>query len=292
MSEKNRATTVGIVVKPQPQTAVPVLSSLVSWLDENKLDYRIDPIGTQLLQRSGNGAVERSEMPELCDVIVVLGGDGTLLSAARHLHRREIPIIGVNLGRLGFLTEIPTAEMIATLDAYLEGRADIQYRMMLLVRLIRGGECLATFNCLNDAVLNKAALARIIHFSVEVGGQWLTDMRADGLIVATPTGSTAYNLAAGGPILTPGMGAVIISPLCPHTLSMRPLIMEGRDTIRVTLLQDSGEVYLTADGQMGHPLQINDQVLISKSPHRTPLVVRENRDYFALLRQKLGWGAR
>ncbi len=283
---------VGVVAKPQPQTARPVLESLVGWLEAGRVPYALDPAAAEILGGAAREAVERADMPLACDLIVVLGGDGTLLSAARHLHRREVPILGVNLGRLGFLTEITVDQMVPALEAYFAGRAAVQHRMMLLVTLVRDGEAAATFHCLNDAVINKAALARIIHVRVEVGDGWLTDMRSDGLIVATPTGSTAYNLAAGGPILTPDLGAVIISPLCPHTLTMRPIILRGDEAVTITLLQNTGEVFLTADGQMGQPLRVHDRVRVERSPHRTPLVTLPGRDYYALLREKLGWGSR
>jgi NAD+ kinase len=228
----------------------------------------------------------------LVDLVVVLGGDGTLLSVARHLGGRHVPILGVNLGALGFLTEVSTDEMIQTLDLCIEGRASVQNRMTLDATLHREGSVLATYSCLNDVVVNKSAMARIIEVRIEVGGDWLTDMRADGLILATPTGSTAYNLSAGGPILAPGVDGIVLAPLCPHTLTMRPIVLDGKDSVDITLLRGSEEVFLTADGQTGCPVRIGDCVRVQRSPHEVPLVSSPHRGYFALLREKLGWGLR
>jgi NAD+ kinase len=285
--------TVGVVTKPQPELARPTLEKLLSWLDGAGHPAVLDPASSQIMAASNNRPVaERSEMPERCDLIVVLGGDGTLLSVARHVHRRDVPILGVNLGHLGFLTEVTVDQMTTALKAFDDGKAVIQRRMMLVASLVRNGETVEVFHCLNDAVVTKAALARITHFRVEAGGRWLTDMRADGLIVATPTGSTAYNLAAGGPIIVPGLNALILSPLCPHTLTMRPIILDANEPVSITLLADSEKVYLTADGQMGQPLQVGDRVIVERSSQSVALVGLPDRDYFSLLREKLGWGSR
>lgn len=163
---------------------------------------------------------------------------------------------------------------------------------MLQASLVRGGDEVALFHCLNDVVIHKGALARIIEMRVAVGGAWLTDMRADGLIVATPTGSTGYNLSAGGPIVVPTLDCLVISPLAPHTLTMRPILVDGRAPMEISLLRGGERVFLTADGQLGHPLENGDVVRIGRSPHQVPLVVSPGRNYFALLREKLGWGSR
>jgi len=284
--------TIGILAKPNPGMALPVLRRLRDWLRAEGLPFCLDPTAAGMLPGEGAEVVPRDELPLRCDLLVVLGGDGTLLSVARHLHRREVPILGVNLGRLGFLTEISVEEMIPVLRQHLAGTSVLQHRMMLLVTLLRDDRPLATYHCLNDAVIHKAALARIIHLRVDVGDRRLTDMRADGLVVSTPTGSTAYSLAAGGPILAPDVEALLVSPLCPHTLTMRPIILEGSETLTVTLLEDAGGVHLTADGQTGQSLQAGDRVVVARSPHRTPLLLGPHRDYFSLLREKLGWGTR
>lgn len=284
--------TVGIVSKPRPGGSLPVLDALVAWLRDRNLPFLLDPEAAKLAPVGSWDVVEREAMPERADLIVVLGGDGTLLSVARSMGPREVPILGVNLGSLGFLTEVATHEMIPALETYLSGGATLQKRMMLQASLIRFGGQVARFHCLNDAVVNKGALARMIELHIEVDGAWLTDMRSDGLIVATPTGSTGYNLSAGGPILVPSMDGIIISPLCPHTLTMRPIIVDGRGPVDVTLLKGSERVYFTADGQQGNPLQDGDRVRIERSPFHVPLVVSQSRNYFALLREKLAWGSR
>lgn len=283
---------IGIVAKPQPGGRLLALDELLRHLDERGLRSILDPEAARLAGRPAAQVAERCDLPSLVDLVVVLGGDGTLLSVARHLGGRHVPILGINLGSLGFLTEVSTDEMLLTLDLCLEGRASVQSRMTLDATLHRDGETLATYSCLNDVVLNKSAMARIIEVRVEVGGDWLTDMRADGLIVATPTGSTAYNLSAGGPILAPGVDGIIVVPICPHTLTMRPIVLDGSRPVDITLLRGSEEVFLTADGQTGSPVKAGDCVRVRRSPDGVPLVTSPHRGYFALIREKLGWGLR
>jgi len=283
---------IGIVAKPQPGGNLPALEGLLRHLDERGLKPILDPEAARLARRPDAQVAQRCDLPPLVDLVVVLGGDGTLLSVARHLGGRPIPILGVNLGSLGFLTEVSTDEMLPTLDLCLQGRASVQSRMALDATLRRDGATLATYSCLNDVVLNKSAMARIIEVRVEVGGDWLTDMRADGLIVATPTGSTAYNLSAGGPILAPGVDGIILVPICPHTLTMRPIVLDGSHPVDITLLRGSEEVFLTADGQTGSPVKVGDCVRVMRAPKGVPLVTSPHRSYFALIREKLGWGLR
>ena len=283
---------VGIVAKPQPSGALPLLGALLAWLEGRNLSFVLDPDAARLAGEGPWQVREREEIPSSSDLVVVLGGDGTLLSVARHMHTKEVPILGVNLGSLGFLTEVSADEMLPVLEEYLEGKVPVQRRLMLKATLSRNGGELACFHCLNDVVVNKAALARIIAIRVEVGGVWLTDMRSDGVIVSTPTGSTGYNLSAGGPILAPGLDGIVISPLCPHTLTMRPLIVDRGAPIDIVLLQGSEQVYVTADGQLGHPLREGDRVRIERSHHAAPLIANPRRTYYSLIREKLGWGSR
>ncbi len=282
--------TVGIVAKPQSSGRLLLLDDLVKWLSMRNIAHVLDPEAALLAEKSSARILERPELPKQSDLIVVLGGDGTLLSIARHCTGLSVPILGVNLGSLGFLTETGADELFPALEHCLNDTATIQPRMMLKVTLKRKKETLATYNCLNDVVLNKGALARIIEIRVRVGEELLTGMRADGLIVSTPTGSTAYNLSAGGPILTPGMNGIIINPICPHTLTLRPLVVDVSLPIKVSLTQESGEVYLTADGQLGHPVGLGDRILIEKGSSSILLVTTHQRNYFTLLRGKLGWG--
>ena len=286
------ATVVGIVAKPRRESSLPALEEVMGWLDARQIPFILDPEAARMARRPDVEMAERPDLPGRVGLVVVLGGDGTLLSVARHLDGRRVPILGVNLGSLGFLTEIATEEMTDVLQLFLEGKATVYERTMLEATLSREGAVLASYRCLNDAVLNKSAIARIIELRVEVGGDWMTDMRADGLIVATATGSTAYNLSAGGPILTPGIDGFVLAPLCPHTLTMRPIVLDGREPVDITLLRGSEEVFFTADGQVGGPMKSGDKVRVQRSPSGVPLIVSPTRSYFSLLREKLGWGAR
>lgn len=283
--------TVGIVAKPQVAGRLPLLRDLLGLLRRKGVQVALDGEAARLAGRPTLPVLSREEMPRKVDLIVVLGGDGTLLSVARHSGRRTAPILGVNLGNLGFLTEVSASEMERAVLSCLKGPIPVERRMMLRVRLARNGKILASFLGLNDAVVAKTTLARMIEVRVEVGGDLLTAMRGDGVIVATPTGSTAYNLSAGGPIVTPGIGALLVTPLCPHTLTMRPLLVDGRAGVEVTLLEESGAVHLTVDGQQGHPMEKGDRVLVTRARASVPLVVPPGRSYFALLREKLGWGS-
>ena len=288
----NPESVVGIVAKPRPESGQQALGELIGWLEGRGVAYVLDPEAAKMAHRPDAPVAEREDLPKQVTLVVVLGGDGTLLSVARHSTGGDVPILGVNLGSLGFLTEISTDEMLPALELCLSGKATTQRRTVLDASLNRAGKLIASFPCLNDAVLNKSAMARIIEIRVEVGGVWLTDMRADGLIVATATGSTAYNLSAGGPILTPKLDGIVLSPLCPHTLTMRPIVLDGLEPVDITLLRGSEEVFLTADGQSGSPVRQGDTVRIQRSPHGVPLVLSSHRSYFALLREKLGWGTR
>jgi len=233
-----------------------------------------------------------NEIPERAELVVVLGGDGTLISVARHVGARMKPILGVNLGSLGFLTEITREETFATLERVLAGDYEVSSRMMLDAVVLRGGAEIARYAVLNDAVINKGALARIIDMAVWVDGAYLTTFKADGLIVATPTGSTAYNLAAGGPIIYPGLNCLVISPICPHMLTNRPLIVSGDAVIRIEVTFQDQHVVLTADGQSGMPLRGGDVVELRQSHIRTLLIKSPSKDYFEVLRTKLRWGER
>ncbi|MGC8762546.1 MAG: NAD(+)/NADH kinase [Acidobacteriota bacterium] len=286
-----RVRTVGIVAKPQAAGRLPLLEDLLELLQRHRVSVALDGEAARLAKRPALPVLSRAELPRKVDLLVVLGGDGTLLSVARHSTPRSAPILGVNLGNLGFLTEVSASEMERSVLACLQGPVPVERRMMLRVRLARNGKVLASFAGLNDAVVAKTTLARMIEVRVDVGGDLLTAMRGDGVIVATPTGSTAYNLSAGGPIVTPGIGALLVTPLCPHTLTMRPLLVDARSSVEITLLEESGSVFLTVDGQQGHPLEKGDRVRIGRARATVPLVIPPGRSHFALLREKLGWGS-
>lgn len=230
-------------------------------------------------------------LPAGVEFLVVMGGDGTILSVARHYGPRGIPTLGVNMGGLGFLTEISVDELYPCLEDYvLPGRYEVEERMMLAATLSRQGEVIWRENVLNDAVINKGALARIAELTTWIDGEYLTTYRADGLILATPTGSTAYNLSAGGPIVYPTLRHILLLPICPHTLSNRPIILPETVTVAVTLDEKVQDLYLTLDGQVGQTLAPGDRVEIRRAPYFLKLVKSPHRSHFEVLRTKLGWG--
>lgn len=228
--------------------------------------------------------------PEPADLVVVLGGDGTLLAAVRALGGREIPILGVNIGFLGFLTEIPVAELFSTLERIREEGWTVDPRTTLEGEVVRQGRVVQRFRVLNDVVFNKGALARISDLEVRVDGAYLTNYRGDGLIVATPTGSTAYSLSAGGPIVQPQVPALVLSPICPHTLTQRPILLPDTCRVEVRLASKNGEVFLTLDGQEGMELDEGDRVRVVRGASRVLLVRSAERDYYRVVRTKLMWG--
>ncbi len=229
-------------------------------------------------------------LPPEVEFIVVMGGDGTLLSVARRYGQKGIPILGVNVGGLGFLTEVSLGELYPALEQVLAGQFEMEERMMLNATIFRQGRSFWRESVLNDAVINKGALARIVELTAWIDGEYLTTYRADGLIIATPTGSTAYTLSAGGPIVYPTLRHVILLPICPHTLSNRPIILPETVTVAVTLDRKSEDVYLTVDGQVGAALQAEDRLEVKSAPHHLKLIKSPRRSYYEILRAKLGWG--
>ncbi len=273
----------GIVVKPHAHEVDRILKELLGYFSERKIDCVLEEVAARKIG-AGNG-LPRQEIPGASDLVIVLGGDGTLLSVAHIAARAGVPVLGVNLGRLGFLTEIRVDEMIPTLDAYLtDGEKLISPRWMFEVETDNG-----TAYCLNDVVIHKGALARMIEFTIWVDVQEIATLKADGLIVSTPTGSTAYSLAAGGPILHPWVPAAVITPICPHTLTFRPLIISSGSRVKIQLLTGGEEVYLTLDGQRGGALVKNDIVKIKRAAADLLLVVSPRRTFFNLVKEKLGW---
>jgi NAD+ kinase len=230
-------------------------------------------------------------LPPGVEFIVVMGGDGTILSVARHYGQHDLPVLAVNLGGLGFITEISLDELYPCLQDYvLPGKFEVEKRMMLTATLFRGGAACLEEQVLNDAVINKGALARIAELTAWIDGEYLTTYRADGLIVATPTGSTAYNLSAGGPIVYPTLRHIILLPICSHTLSNRPIILPDAVTVAISLDERAQDVYLTLDGQVGQTLEPGDRVEIRRATCQLKLVKSPHRSHFEVLRTKLGWG--
>ncbi len=238
----------------------------------------------------GVEGVNKLDIPDLADIVVVLGGDGTFLGAARLIGNRGTPMVGINLGSLGFLTEIQEDEIDKYLPRILKGDFVVEERMKLTVHLHRHEERIAAYDVLNDAVINKGALGKIIQLETYVNGEILTTFRADGLIVATPTGSTAYNLAAGGPIVTPEFEAILITPICPFTLTNRPLVIPDNYEVKVFIKSQKGDVFLSLDGQVGLSLMEGDRIEVRKSKHPLKLIKIPEKSYFKILRSKLKWG--
>lgn len=279
---------VGVCLKPGQPQAAGVVRGLVKWLGEREIAVVLDE---EAGEAAGIAGVSRSALGEDVDLVVLLGGDGTLLSVARSLGPRRAPILGVNLGTLGFLTEVALDELFAALDRVLRGEHAVEARMRLDVRVLRDGAEDASFLALNDAVLTKTDLARMIDLELRMDGALVTTYHADGLIVATPTGSTAYSLSAGGPIVLPDVEAILLTPICPHTLTQRPLVLAGQHEVEMRSISRD-EVQLTIDGQEGTLLRQGDAVRVRRSPHAVALVASPFRTRFEILREKLGWGTR
>ena len=284
-------TRVGLVAKPDAPEAPALLLRLVDWLTSRGLSVSIEKETAGLVPAAPAGAVRKSDLPGQSDLIIVLGGDGTLLSMARAVGDLGVPLLGINLGGLGFLTATTVEEAVAAVDAYLGGRMAIDERMMLAARIVRRGQLVGEYAALNDVVITKSAMSRIINLEVSVQGEYATAYRADGLIISTPTGSTAYCLSAGGPILFPTMDAVVIVPIASHTLTNRPIVLPGHQRIEVTLKTDQ-DVMLTVDGQIGVNLNEHDTVQVEQAASRIRLVRFPRTDFFSVLRTKLKWGER
>ena len=237
-------------------------------------------------------SIEIEHVGDEADLIVVLGGDGTLLSVSRHVNKEDVPILGVNLGSLGFLTEVSVEEFRSMLHRTLNGDYDISKRIMLDVEVMREKELVFMLTILNDAVITKDALARIIDIATYVNDEYLTTIRGDGLIVSTPTGSTGYSLAAGGPLIYPSLKDIVVTPICPHMLTNRPIILPEFVAIKAALLSKNERVILTLDGQIGFPLEYGDEVIVKKSSRTISLIKSSLKGYFEILRTKLKWGER
>jgi NAD+ kinase len=285
---------IGIVSKKNKPEATSILRNLVEWLQPKMVEVYVEEeiaVGP-LRSYPSIHIVERNDIPNHVEMIIVLGGNGTLLSVARQVWNRDIPILGVNLGGLGFLTEIHLEELYRVMERVLQGDYTTDERDVLSASVIRRGGKVAEFIVLNDAVINKGALARIIDLETTINGQYVTTFQSDGLIISTPTGSTAYNLSAGGPIVYPSLHSLIITPICPHTLTNRPIVIPDDVEVQAFLKSKQEEVILTLDGQQGFPLEYEDVVQVKKAEGRILLVKSPYRHYFELLREKLKWGER
>lgn len=280
---------IGIIAKPKPEARA-VLQELLPWLEAKGVEAVLDEETAKLAETTGGQP--KPDLPGLVDLLLVVGGDGTLLSVARLVGTREVPILGVNLGGLGFLTEVTLGEVYPTLEAIFQGTYAVTHRILLTATVHRQGERIAEYIALNDAVINKGALARMIEMETYIDGQYVTTFRADGLILSTPTGSTAYCLAAGGPIVYPTLRALVVVPICPHTLTLRPLVIPDAAKVEIVQASANENAYLTMDGQVGFSLRHRDVIKIVRSEHTITLLKAPGKDYFQILRTKLKWGER
>jgi NAD+ kinase len=281
--------TVGIISKPNSPTAERIVPALIQWLRKRSIATRLD---RETAAYTGDAGLPREDVPESCDLIIVLGGDGTLLSAARAIGRREMPLFAVNVGGLGFLTAITVDELYPELERALRGEHRVAKRKLMTTEIVRNNVVISSYEALNDSVLAKTDLARMIDLDAFVDDQFVCAYKADGLIIATPTGSTAYSLSAGGPIVFPSVPTLCITPICPHMLTNRPVLVPETSVIRVTSRGPDSSVYLTIDGQVGTPLHENDVVVCRSSDHALHLIRPPRMMFFDVLRQKLKWGER
>jgi len=285
---------IGLVLKPHQPAALETICVLTQWLTERGIELVGGPeiereriehqTGCSVLQ------VPTEKLADEVDLVLVLGGDGTMIATARMVRDSDVPVLGVNFGGLGYLAEFRFEELYSALESILAGKYRLDKRVMLAVELWRGDEMITHNRVLNDVVINKSALARIIEIEASFNRQFVNSFRADGLIVSTPTGSTAYNLSAGGPVIFPSMNAVVITPICPFTLSNRPIVVPDDAEIELQLKTEKEDVALTLDGQVGVSLRVEDRVVIRKSHTTFNLIQPMNRNYFDVLRDKLRWG--
>ena len=281
--------TVGVAIKPGEPRALAAVRPLAKWLGERELQVLLEP---EAAASVGEEGVARAELVRQVDLLIVLGGDGTLLAVARALEDSAVPILGINLGTLGFLAAVSLDEMEGALDRVLAGQMAIEPRLRLVVQIERAGGEVRRWLALNDAVVARGPSVRIIDLEVHADAQLVTTYHADGLIVSTPTGSTAYSLSAGGPILLPGVPSVVLTPICAHALTQRPLVLPETTRIEIAVDARGGEVQLSVDGQEGALLEHGDRVVIERSLHPALLVVPPTRSRFEVLRAKLRWGER
>ncbi|MDP7557598.1 MAG: NAD(+)/NADH kinase [Nitrospinaceae bacterium] len=279
---------IGVFCKPKAPAGAATLNKLIPWLRERDCQVFLDSDTAALINESSSH--ERGEISQQADLLIVLGGDGTLLGVARKAHPYDVPILAVNLGSLGFLAEVSLDELYPSLENILAGKFDVECRMLLNACIWRNGKKVEDHNVLNDIVINKGAVARVLNLQVLVDSQYMTSYRADGLIIATPTGSTAYSLSAGGPIIHPSMHTLVLSPICPFTLTNRSILIPDQSIIQVKLAGEYEDVRITLDGQEGCDMKAEDTLEIQKTKTTLKLIPGPNKNYYQTLRQKLHWG--
>jgi NAD+ kinase len=281
--------TIGIISRPRRSNLAVVVPPLLKWLEAHGIKTLLDEETASCLPNGSKGE-NRTRVADASQLLLVLGGDGTMLAAARLAAPRGIPILPINMGSLGFLTSFTLQELHPALDDTLEGRFSLSERVMIRAELHRAGKVIDDQQVLNEVVINKGALARMIEVELTIDADFVCRYRADGLIVASPTGSTAYSLSAGGPIVHPAVESFVITPICPHTLSDRPLVVRDTSSVDMRLSGDTESVFLTLDGQRGIPLQPTDLVRVSRAKQLLKLIQPPKKSYFEILRNKLKWG--
>jgi NAD+ kinase len=280
---------IGIICKTGKPEPAEIVKGLLPWLRRKGCECFVDSETAAILNIEGS---PRSQIPSVAELIIVLGGDGTMLSVARLIGEKGIPILGVNIGGLGFLTAVPKDDLYGVLEKVITEQCPVEERIMISACVFRHSECISEYVVVNDVVVNKGALARIIDLETYINQNFIATFKADGLIVSTPTGSTAYALSAGGPILYPTLNSIVLAPICPHTLTNRPIVLPDDVTVEIVLKSQNEDVFLTIDGQVGFSLKQNDRVSVKKSLSKARFYIPCERDYFHILRTKLKWGER
>lgn len=277
---------VGIIVNSTKDRDLKVTFSITKWLEEKACEVIVSEIVADELKRPELG-YSLTEMYKQCDFVIVLGGDGTLLGAARQILWFQTPILGINMGHLGFITEVETNDIYISLEKILSRQYKIEDRMMLEAVVIKEEKKVETFYCLNDIGITRGTLSRMVKLKTFIDNSYIDTYFGDGLLISTPTGSTAYSLSAGGPIISPGVKVILLTPVCPHSLNSRSLVVSDEDTIKVEIIDDYHDVHLTADGQQGYKLRNGDRVIIKKAPFSAKLIKVSNRNFYDVLRTKL-----
>jgi len=281
---------IGIIAKSNIEEPVEITKKLSKWLKKKGVEVYVEKELGKKIRHSNS--VDRAEIPELVDIILVFGGDGTFLGMARLACEHGTPILGINLGGLGFLTEVTVDELYPMMERILSGDYEVEERQMLLTSIRRGKKNIGKYKVLNDVVINKGAVARIIDLAIYIEDSHVTTYRADGIILSTPTGSTAYSLSAGGPIVYPGIPVTIITPICPHTLTNRPLVVPSEMKVEIKITTQEPDTYLTLDGQIGVRLKTSDIIEVKRTDTSVKLIKSPFRDFFSILKTKLMWGER
>jgi NAD+ kinase len=288
--EEERKLKIGIIAKANIPEPLKITKKLTAWLKQREVEVFVEKeLGEQIGYAN---SVDAADIPELVDVILVFGGDGTFLGMARLACKHGTPILGINLGGLGFLTEVTVEELYPMMERIIQGNFEVEERQMLLTTIHRDKDTLGTYEVLNDVVINKGAVARIIDLAIYIDDSHVTTYKADGIILSTPTGSTAYSLSAGGPIVHPTIPVTIITPICPHTLTNRPLVVSSNMKVEIKVTTQEPDTYLTLDGQIGIRLNTGDIIEVQRTDTSVKLIKSPFRDFFTILKTKLMWGER